>query len=98
MKMADTISQTSWKVKTSKKRNKIGVAQKEADDEDLAYHLALIASMEESNNQSRTCVEDEPLDVIDSFNAPKGWNCRACTYLNGAADTQCVMCMTQRSL
>merc|ERR1740129_144067 len=67
-----------------------------AEEEELAYNLALIASMEESSARN-SLVEDEPLDVIDNDETRlQSWSCPACTYLNLRDDLQCLMCGTSK--
>jgi len=67
-----------------------------AEEEELAYNLALIASMEQ-NSALNSVVDDEPIDVIDIDETRlNSWSCAACTYLNGRGDLQCLMCGTSK--
>jgi len=86
--------------KKGKKRSKKEAKRmKQTQEEDLSYELALIASMEEnSSKKQQNFDEDEPLDVIDFDVNLSGWPCSVCTFLNGRADSHCLMCGTKKQM
>merc|ERR1712200_324032 len=88
-----------WAKQEKKRRKKKRKRIRRNRDEALSNDLSWTSSMKDVKNaakQNQNFKEEEPLDVIVLDNHSNGWACRICTFLNGQADSYCLMCDTEK--